>query len=229
MKKITIAIDGFSGCGKSSTAKQVAQKLGYRYIDSGAMYRAVTYYFLEHYINSSNPADVEKALKKIDISFHFNEKLQLSETYLNGTNVEAFIRNMRVTQHVSEVSAIPAVRIDLVNQQRKLGKKSGIVMDGRDIGTNVFPDAELKIFMTANTMIRAERRQKELLAKGQLVDLSTIEENLRKRDQIDAGRAENPLKKAEDAYEIDTSYLTLDEQIEKVLLLATEKMIATYE
>ncbi|GAB3342019.1 (d)CMP kinase [Marivirga atlantica] len=225
MRKIIIAIDGFSACGKSSTAKMVANKLGFNYIDSGAMYRAVTYYFIEHYINPSNPKEVEKALDKIDISFIFNEKLGFSETYLNGSNVEGHIRKMEVTQRVSEISALPVVRRRLVDQQRKLGKKRGIVMDGRDIGTNVFPDAELKIFMVADLTVRAGRRQKELLEKDQLVGLPEIKENLKKRDKIDSEREENPLRKAKDAYEIDSSYLTLEEQVEKVLQLATEKMI----
>ena len=225
MKKIVIAIDGYSACGKSSTAKIVAKQLGYSYIDTGAMYRAVTYYFLEHYVNPSNPKEIEKALENIDINFLFNEKLGFSETYLNGSNVEEEIRKMYVTEKVSEVSAIPEVRKQLVNQQRKMGKKKGVVMDGRDIGTNVFPDAELKIFMTADLRVRAERRQQELLQKDQLVGLEKIEENLRSRDKIDSERKENPLRQAEDAFLIDSSFLTLEEQVEKVLQLATEKMI----
>ena len=225
MKKIVIAIDGYSACGKSSTAKIVAKQLGYSYIDTGAMYRAVTYYFLEHYVNPSNPKEIEKALENIDINFLFNEKLGFSETYLNGSNVEEEIRKMYVTEKVSEVSAIPEVRKQLVNQQRKMGKKKGVVMDGRDIGTNVFPDAELKIFMTADLRVRAERRQQELLQKDQLVGLEKIEENLQSRDKIDSERKENPLRQAEDAFLIDSSFLTLEEQVEKVLQLATEKMI----
>ena len=225
MKKIVIAIDGYSACGKSSTAKIVAKQLGYNYIDTGAMYRAVTYYFLEHYVNPSNPKEIEKALEHIDINFLFNEKLGFSETYLNGSNVEEEIRKMYVTEKVSEVSAIPEVRKQLVNQQRKMGKKKGVVMDGRDIGTNVFPDAELKIFMTADLRVRAERRQQELLQKDQLVGLEKIEENLQSRDKIDSERKENPLRQAEDAFLIDSSFLTLEEQVEKVLQLATEKMI----
>lgn len=225
MKKIVIAIDGFSACGKSSTAKMVAKNLGYNYIDTGAMYRAVTYYFIEHYINPSNPKEVEQAMEKIAISFVFNEKLGFSETYLNGSNVEEEIRKMYVTERVSEISAIPKVRKDLVAQQRKLGKKKGVVMDGRDIGTNVFSDAELKIFMKADLRVRAERRQKELLEKDQLVGLEKIQDNLQERDKIDSERKENPLRIAEDAYIIDSSFLTLEEQVEKVLQLATEKMI----
>jgi len=225
MKKIVIAIDGFSGCGKSSTAKRVAEKLGYTYIDTGAMYRAVTFYFLEHYINPLNPKEVEKAMEKVDITFMFNEKLGFSETYLNGSNVDEEIRKMYVTERVSEISALSIVRKDLVGQQRKLGKKKGVVMDGRDIGTNVFPDAELKIFMKADLRVRAERRQNELLAKDQLVGLEEIEANLAKRDKIDSEREENPLKIADDAFIIDSGFLTLEEQVEQVLQLATEKMI----
>ncbi len=229
MRKIIIAIDGFSACGKSSTAKKVAESLSYNYIDSGAMYRAVTLYFIDNYINASDPKEVDKAIRDIDISFRFNQKLGTSETYLNGSNVEVLIRQMSVTQKVSEISTISAVRQHLVNEQRKLGKKRGIVMDGRDIGTNVFPDAELKIFMSADTHIRSERRQLELLEKGQVVGLTEVKENLQKRDKIDSERKENPLRKAEDAFVIDSGYLTLNEQVEKVLQLATEKMIANNE
>lgn len=225
MRKIVIAIDGFSACGKSSTAKEVAKRLGYRYIDSGAMYRAVTLYFIDHYINIENPKEVERAIKNIEISFVFNDKLGFSETYLNGLNVEKAIRKMEVSQKVSEVSALPQVRKNLVDQQRKLGKNKGVVMDGRDIGSNVFPNAELKIFMNADVDIRAERRQQELLEKGELIDLSVIEENLKQRDKMDSERKENPLIKADDAIKLSTNYLTLEEQVEKVLQLATEKMI----
>jgi cytidylate kinase len=225
MRKIVIAIDGYSACGKSSTAKLVAKRLGYHYIDSGAMYRAVTLYFINHYINIENPKEVERAIGQIEISFVFNERVGFSETYLNGLNVEKQIRTMEVSYKVSEVSAISKVRKDLVHQQRKLGKRKGVVMDGRDIGSNVFPHAELKIFMNADVEIRAERRQQELLEKGELVDLSVIEENLKQRDKIDSERAENPLIIADDAIKISTNFLTLEEQVEKVLQLATEKMI----
>lgn len=225
MKKIVIAIDGFSACGKSSTAKEVAKRLGYKYIDSGAMYRAVTLYFINNYVNPANPKEVSKAMENIDVSFVFNERIGFSETYLNGLNVEKEIRQMYVSQKVSEVSAIPEVRKCMVHQQRKLGRKKGVVMDGRDIGSNVFPNAELKIFMNADMDIRAERRQKELLAKGDLVDLPTIEENLKQRDKMDSERKENPLIIAEDAIILSTNFLTLEEQVEHVLQLATEKMI----
>jgi CMP/dCMP kinase len=225
MKNIVIAIDGYSACGKSSTAKVVAGILNYNYIDTGAMYRAITYYFIEHYINLSNPKQVKKALEQIHIDFVFNPKIGASETYLNGLNVEKEIRSMEVSNLVSEVSAIAEVRNAMVPQQRKMGKKKGIVMDGRDIGTTVFPDAELKIFMKADFQTRAERRQKELLESNQLVDLVDIMENLKKRDEIDTTRKESPLKKAKDALEIDTTHLTFEEQVEEILYEAAGKMI----
>jgi cytidylate kinase len=225
MKKIVIAIDGYSACGKSSTAKEVANLLGYRYIDSGAMYRAVTLYFHQNYVTLDNPKEVEKAIDHIEISFIFNERKSISETYLNGLNVEEEIRKMYISNQVSQVSAIPEVRKNMVNQQRKLGRKKGVVMDGRDIGSNVFPDAELKIFMKANLPVRAERRQKELLMKNQLVSIPEIEKNLLDRDKMDSERTENPLIIPDDAYILDTSQLTLPEQVEFVLQLATEKMI----
>lgn len=225
MKKIVIAIDGFSACGKSTTAKSVAAQLGYSYIDSGAMYRAVTLYFIENFINITDPKAIDKALEKITIEFHFNPKTNKNETYLNGLNVEEEIRKMYISEKVSEVSALPAVRHAMVAQQRKLGKKKGVVMDGRDIGTNVFPDAELKVFMTANMQVRAERRQRELLEKNQLIGLPDILDNLQKRDYMDSNRAENPLRQAEDAHVIDTSYMTFEEQVEEILRLSTTRMI----
>ena len=225
MRKIVLAIDGFSACGKSSTAKEVARQLGYSYIDSGAMYRAVTLYFHQNYVKIDNPKEVANAIQNINISFNFNERKGTSETYLNGLNVEEEIRKMYVSNQVSEVSAIPDVRKNMVQQQRKLGKKKGVVMDGRDIGSNVFPGAELKIFMKADLKVRAERRQKELLEKGQLVPIPEIEENLSSRDKMDSERKENPLIIPEDAYILDTSELTLVEQVDYILQLATEKMI----
>ncbi|CAN5395906.1 (d)CMP kinase [soil metagenome] len=225
MKKIIIAIDGYSACGKSTTAKAVARKLGYLYLDSGAMYRAVTLYFYQHYINLTNPKEVEKALENIHITFILNPKLLYNETYLNGLNVEEEIRKMYVSEKVSEVSALPQVRKALVAQQRKLGKKKGVVMDGRDIGTVVFPDAELKIFMMADFQIRAERRQKELLEKYQLLNLEEVKKNLQKRDFLDTTRRESPLKKSEDAHVIDTTFITIEEQVEEIINLATSKMI----
>jgi CMP/dCMP kinase len=225
MRKIIIAIDGFSACGKSSTAKQVANRLGYSYIDTGAMYRATALYFHDHYINLTNPISVSKALEEIQITFHYNDRLHYSETYLNGLNVEEEIRKMYISNRVSEVSAIPDVRKHMVTLQRKMGKKKGVVMDGRDIGTEVFPDAELKIFMTAEMTVRAARRQQELFEKKQIVDLDEVLDNLTKRDLIDTTREEGPLRKAADAYEVDTTYITLEEQVDYILNLATTKLI----
>jgi cytidylate kinase len=224
MRKIVIAIDGYSACGKSSTAKQVAQELNYRYIDSGAMYRAVTLYFLEHHISLTNPKEISKALCEIHISFVINSKGE-SETFLNGINVEKAIRKMKVSENVSQVSAIKEVRIAMVDQQRKLGKDKGIVMDGRDIGTVVFPGAELKIFLIANMQVRAFRRQKELLEKDELVDLDDIIQNLTKRDKVDSTRAESPLKKADEAITIDTTNFSLDEQVDEVIRLALSRIV----
>lgn len=225
MKKIVIAIDGYSACGKSTTAKAVANRLEYIYLDSGAMYRAVTLYFHQNYINLTNPKEVEKALENINISFIYNAKSMQNETYLNGLNVEGEIRKMFVSEQVSEVSALPEVRHALVGQQKKFGKKKGVVMDGRDIGTVVFPEAELKIFMIADFHIRAERRQKELLEGNQLLNLDQVMENLSKRDHLDTTRTESPLKKAEDAHVIDTTHLTIEEQVEEILNLATSRMV----
>ncbi len=223
MKKIIIAIDGNSGCGKSSTAKVIARELQYIYIDTGAMYRAVTLFFIKHSIDLKNHADIAEALKQVDISFEYNITTGKNETYLNGKNVEHDIRQMNVSNLVSPVSEISAVRKKLVEQQRRMGQARGVVMDGRDIGTVVFPDAELKIFMTASLEVRAERRRLELLEKGTMVDLSDVIENLRNRDHIDSSREDSPLKKAVDAVEIDTSNLTFDEQVQKILVLVREK------
>jgi CMP/dCMP kinase len=224
MKKIIIAIDGYSACGKSTTAKEVARELNYRYIDSGAMYRAVTAYFLDHHVSLTNPKEVERALGEIRITFIVNSK-GISETFLNGISVEGAIRKMRISENVSQVSALRAVRVAMVEQQRKLGKEKGIVMDGRDIGTVVFPDAELKIFLTADMLVRAFRRQKELLERNDLVDIDEIIDNLTRRDQIDSTRKESPLVKAENAITIDTTHITIDEQVDEVIRLALTKMI----
>lgn len=221
MHKITIAIDGFSGTGKSSTAKKVAGELGYTYIDSGAMYRATTLYFLEQDVSLDDVSQVEHALDTLDIRFEEGHVL------LNGQDVSNEIRTMRVNEHVSAVSTIAVVRHAMVAQQQKIGKGKGIVMDGRDIGTVVFPDAELKVFMTANTRIRAERRQSELAEKGIIEELNVIENNLSQRDQIDSTRSESPLRKAEDALEIDTSNLTFADQVHKIVSLAKEKIHAS--
>lgn len=224
MKKIVIAIDGYSACGKSTTARDVAQELNYRYIDSGAMYRAVTLYFLDHHVSITNPREVEKALRDVRITFVISSK-GTTETFLNGINVEGSIRKMNISENVSQVSAIRDVRVAMVAQQRKLGKEKGIVMDGRDIGTVVFPDADLKIFLTADMLIRAFRRQKELLDNDDLVDIDEIVDNLSKRDQIDSNRKESPLIKAENAISIDTTHITIDEQVDEVLRLALSRMI----
>lgn len=217
MKKIIIAIDGYSGCGKSSTALAVAKELGYRFIDTGAMYRATTLYFLDHYVSLTDPKAIEKALSEIDITFVFLEKFQCSHTFLNGKNVEKEIRTMRVNEMVSPVAAIKAVRQEMVTLQQKMGKSKGIVMDGRDIGTNVFPDAELKIFVTAKMDIRVQRRQQELLEKKIIASLEEIETNFRERDLIDSTRKENPLVKAEDAIVLDTSEFSFENQVVFVL------------
>lgn len=225
IRKIVIAIDGYSACGKSTTAKQVAAILGYRYIDTGAMYRAVTLYFLDHHVALTNPKEISRALQQISITFKFNSKKNASETYLNGLNVESDIRKMRISENVSQVSTVKEVREFLVDQQRRMGKEKGVVMDGRDIGTVVFPNAELKMFMTADILVRAFRRQKELLLKNNMVDLDEVIDNLVKRDQIDTTRQESPLKQAEDALVLDTTHITIDEQVDEVVRLALTKTI----
>jgi cytidylate kinase len=224
MKKIIIAIDGYSACGKSTTAREVAKELNYRYIDSGAMYRAVTKYFLDHHISITNPKEVEKALDNIRVTFVINSK-GISETFLNGINVESAIRKMKISDNVSQVSALKEVRQAMVQQQRKLGKEKGIVMDGRDIGTVVFPEAELKVFLTADMLVRAFRRQKELLERNDLVDIDEIIENLTQRDQIDSTRKESPLVRADDAILIDTTHITVDEQVDEVIRMALTRMM----
>ena len=217
MEKIIIAIDGFSGCGKSSTAKAVANELGYGFIDTGAMYRATTLYFLDNYVKLTNAKSVEEALDNIDITFVYSEKDEQSNTFLNGKNIEKKIREMRVSDRVSEVAALKAVRTEMVSQQQKMGKGKGIVMDGRDIGTNVFPDAELKIFMNAEMDVRVFRRQEELYQRGIRASLDEIRENFIKRDEIDTTRKENPLTKAEDAILLDTTHFTFENQVHFVL------------
>jgi cytidylate kinase len=224
MGKIIIAVDGYSGCGKSSTAKAVAKILGYTYIDSGAMYRAATLHFLNQNTDLNNLESIKASLKSLKITFQNNEVKGAQETFLNGENVEEEIRNMRVSQYVSVISKIKEVREDLVAQQQVLGLSKGVVMDGRDIGTVVFPSAELKLFMTADLEIRAKRRQKELVEKGQEVDLTDICDNLKERDLLDSTRKESPLVKAEDAIEIDTSFLDFQEQVNQIVTLAKDKM-----
>ena len=216
-KKIVIALDGFSSCGKSTTARHVAAVLHYAFVDSGAMYRAVALYFHRNEISLLDLNQVANALKEIEITFVFNPAKQSSDTYLNGENVENEIRMMFISDMVSQVSALPIVRHAMVALQQKMGEKKGIVMDGRDIGTVVFPKAELKIFMTAEPHIRAQRRKLELLQKGEDLPLEEIVENLRKRDEIDSNLSEGPLKRAVDAIDLDTSFRSMDEQVEFVL------------
>lgn len=216
MKKITIAIDGFSSCGKSTMAKDLAKEIGYIYIDSGAMYRAVTLYCLENSLFTSdgsvNSEELEKHINDISVSFCLNEATLKPETFLNGVNVESKIRTMDVSSRVSLVAALGFVREALVKLQQEMGKSKGIVMDGRDIGTVVFPDAELKIFVTASAEIRAKRRYDELMAKGQEVTFDEILKNVEERDRIDQTRAVSPLRKADDAIILDNSNMTVDEQ-----------------
>lgn len=226
-KKIVIAIDGHSSCGKSTLAKSLARELGYVYIDSGAMYRAVTLYALRKGLFLNGQPDREKVisgLKEIKITFDWDEKEEKNTTFLNGENIEEEIRQLEVSQNVSPVSTIAEVRHEMVKQQRENGKSKGIVMDGRDIGTVVFPDAELKIFMTASPKIRAQRRYLELKEKGLEVDFDEILNNVEQRDAIDSGREVSPLKKADDAIVLDNSNLTREEQLQWSLNKAREKM-----
>ena len=224
MPKIVIAIDGYSSCGKSTTAKEVAARLGYGYIDTGAMYRAVSLFFLQERVSLTSQKEVEAALERIHISFKHNNRTNKNETCLNGLNVEEEIRKMYISNIVSEVSAIPEVRWAMVAQQQKMGRRRGVVMDGRDIGTKVFPDAEVKVFMTADTFTRAKRRQQELLVKGELVNLQDIIDNLEKRDRIDTTRSESPLVQAPDAITLDTSHMTIEEQVDWVIELADRRL-----
>ncbi|PTM05040.1 MAG: (d)CMP kinase [Bacteroidetes bacterium] len=224
MRNITIAIDGYSSTGKSTIAKQIAKELGYVYVDSGAMYRAVTLYALQNgFINvdNFNVDDFVKQLHNIKLGFVFNPKMGFSEIYLNGVNVEKEIRTMEVSSFVSRVSEVPEIRRQLVCQQQFMRKQGGIVMDGRDIGTVVFPDAELKIFMKASPEIRAQRRYDELIKRGDEVEFKDVLKNVQERDYIDSHRVDSPLVKAEDAIEIDNSHLTLNEQYQKIMDLVT--------
>lgn len=217
MKKIVIAIDGFSSCGKSTLAKQLAGKLGYLYIDSGAMYRAITLYFLRNHIDWSDPKQVQKALAEIELSFRPDPLSGLSEIYLNHENVEYIIRDLVVAEKVSEIAALKEVRDFAVQQQRLMGAAKGIVMDGRDIGTTVFPDAELKLFMTADTDVRAKRRFAEMVLKNPHVTIEEVKDNLELRDHMDTHRAISPLRKASDAVVIDNSKLSMEEQLNLAL------------
>jgi cytidylate kinase len=225
LKKITIAIDGYSSTGKSTLAKQLAKHLGYVYVDTGAMYRAITYFAMQNgYINleSFDKESLINSLPFIQLEFHFNADLGFAEMYLNGTNIETEIRTIEVSNFVSKIAEISQVRSKLVEQQQAMGKGKGIVMDGRDIGTVVFPNAELKIFMTASPETRAQRRFDELQSKGQNVPFEAVLKNVQERDYIDTHREDSPLRKAEDAIEIDNSHLTREEQFEAVLALVTD-------
>lgn len=220
MKKITIAIYGFSSTGKSTLAKQLANYLGYIYVDTGAMYRAVTFYAMQNNLINENHFDKEtliKSLPKIKLEFHFNTDLGYAEMFLNSINVETPIRTIEVSNYVSKIAEISEVRSKLVEQQKAMGKNKGIVMDGRDIGTVVFPNAELKIFMTASAETRAQRRYEELQSKSQNVSFEEVLKNVQERDYIDTHRRDSPLVKAEDAIEIDNSHLTREEQFQAVV------------
>ena len=225
-KKITIAIDGHSSTGKSTVAKQLAKKLGYIYVDTGAMYRAVTLYAMRKVMVTEDKVDIEALLRHlafINIKFKFNEDLGYGVVHLNNEIVEEEIRLMEVSNNVSKVAAIPQVREMLVAQQQEIGKEGGVVMDGRDIGTVVFPDAELKLFMTASAEKRAERRYNELKEKGNDVSYEEVLKNVQERDHLDSTRETSPLIKADDAIEIDNSDLSKEEQFEKILSLVKEK------
>lgn len=227
MKKITIAIDGFSSTGKSTLAKQLAAALGYVYVDTGAMYRAVAYYAMQHNLVSETHLDkagLIAQLPNINLRFQFNPALGFAEMYLNNENVETQIRTIEVSRMVSKVAEISEVRAMLVEQQQAMGKDKGIVMDGRDIGTVVFPDAELKLFMTASSKTRAQRRFDELVEKGQHITFEEVLQNVEERDYIDTHREDSPLVKADDAIEVDNSSLSKKEQFELVLNLVKEKM-----
>ena len=222
-KKIIITIDGWSSCGKSTLAKQLAKELGYVYVDSGAMYRGITLYFLRNNIDLAEKKEIKEALKDITLEFVFNSVSNSSEMHLNGENVEYLIRDLVVAEKVSDVAAIKEVREFAVAQQQKMGAKKGIVMDGRDIGTVVFPKAEFKIFMTADNAVRVQRRFKELYEKNPNVGIEEVKNNLEMRDYIDSHRAVSPLQKAADALELDNTKLTEDQQFQKVMEWIKEK------
>ncbi len=224
MQPIIITLDGFSSCGKSTLARQLAAELNYVFIDSGAMYRAITLYFLRNHTDWNNHSAVVDALKEITLDFQYNPLSGNSDMFLNDENVEALIRDMLVSEHVSEVAAVKEVREFGVAQQQLMGIKKGIVMDGRDIGTTVFPQAELKIFVTADPAVRVERRFKELYAKNPNISIEEVKTNLEMRDYTDSNREFSPLRKAADAIELDNSNLTREEQLDIVLKWAREKM-----
>ena len=223
-KKIIITIDGWSSCGKSTLAKQLAKSLGYVYIDSGAMYRAITLYFLRNHIDWTDNKEVLQALDNIHLHFEYNEKSAQSEIFLNDENVEYVIRDLVVAEKVSDVAAIGAVRSCAVAQQQKMGAKKGIVMDGRDIGTTVFPDAELKIFMTAAINVRVERRFKEMTEKNPNVTMEEVKANLEMRDHIDSHREVSPLRQAEDAILLDNTNIDMMEQLDIALKLVAKAL-----
>lgn len=224
-KKITIAIDGFSSTGKSTLAKQLAKHLGYIYVDTGAMYRAVTFYAMQNGLISNDSFDAASLIQdlpNIKLHFVFNPNLGFAEMYLNDVNIEKEIRTIQVSGFVSKVAEVSQVRAKLVEQQKEMGKNKGIVMDGRDIGTVVFPDAELKIFMTASAQTRAQRRYDELTEKGDAVSFEEVLKNVEERDYIDTHREDSPLVMADDAVEIDNSYLSREEQFQVVLDLVDD-------
>lgn len=224
MKSIIIAIDGWSSCGKSTMAKQMAKELNYLYVDSGAMYRAITLYFLRQSVDFDKPKEIDKALAEIELDFRYNETSGQADMYLNDENVEYMIRDLIVAEKVSEVAAIKEVREFAVAAQQKMGEKKGVIMDGRDIGTVVFPKAELKIFMTADNAVRVERRFKEMIAKNPNVTIEEVAENIQMRDYIDSNREHSPLRQAEDAIVIDNTNLTREQQLKKALDLAKQAM-----
>lgn len=224
-KKIIITIDGWSSCGKSTLAKQLATALGYVYIDSGAMYRAITLYFLRNHIDWTDEKEVVIALENIILDFQFNPKSKQSEIILNGENVEYVIRDLVIAEKVSDVAAIKQVRSFAVAQQQLMGNKKGIVMDGRDIGTTVFPKAELKIFMTAGSSVRVERRFKEFFEKNPNITIDEVKSNLELRDYIDSNREISPLRKANDAYVLDNTMMSMEEQFKIAKKLVDEKLV----
>jgi len=223
MKKIIVTIDGFSSCGKSTLAKQLAKELNYVFIDSGAMYRAITLYFLRNHVNIEHREEVQDALNNIELSFEFNERTGRSDMYLNGENVELLIRDMLVSENVSSIAALKEVREFAVAQQQKMGEEKGIVMDGRDIGTTVFPKAELKIFMTADPAVRVERRFKELFEKNPNITIEEVQKNLEMRDYLDSNREISPLRQAEDAIVLNNSNLSMEEQLKIALKWVKER------
>ncbi len=224
MKKIIITIDGWSSCGKSTLARQLAKALGYSYIDSGAMYRAITLYFLRNHINWQDKAQVIAALEDTAIDFRINEISGESEIYLNDENVEYVIRDLVIAEKVSDIAAIREVREFAVAQQQKLGAQKGIVMDGRDIGTTVFPEAELKFFMTADIAVRVERRYLEMVEKNPYTTIEDVKANLEMRDYTDSNREISPLRKADDAIVLDNTCLTIEEQLKMALQIADERI-----